>query len=122
MKAVIVSGGRHYSDMTHVFAVLDDINPDRVATGECPTGADHLAKAWAVSRGKEYRGYEAEWDRFGNAAGPIRNQDMLDAEMSLMGGDITLVAFPGNKGTADMIRRARKASVPVISAENPNAQ
>lgn len=43
-----------------------------------------------------------------NAAGPIRNQHMLD-----IGKPDVVLAFPGGRGTEDMIRRAEKAGVPV---------
>jgi hypothetical protein len=56
--------------------------------------------------------FPADWARFGRAAGPIRNQRMLDE------GKPTLVlAFHNNivesKGTKDMVKRARKAGIRV---------
>src|SRR5690606_30354012 len=53
--------------------------------------------------------YPADWRRHGRAAGPIRNQEMADA-----GADLC-IAFPGGRGTADMVRRARAAGIPVRS-------
>ena len=47
----------------------------------------------------------ADWTKHGKAAGPIRNQKMLDECPDLV------VAFPGGKGTADMVRRAMKAGI-----------
>jgi hypothetical protein len=55
----------------------------------------------------------ADWDRYGLAAGPKRNQRMLDEYSPEFG-----VAFPGGRGTADMIRRLRAASVPLLIVEN----
>jgi hypothetical protein len=52
--------------------------------------------------------YPADWARHGNAAGLVRNQQMLDD-----GKPDLAVAFPGGKGTADMVRRARKAGIPI---------
>jgi hypothetical protein len=52
--------------------------------------------------------YVAQWKKHGRAAGPIRNQRMLDE-----GKPDLVVAFPGGRGTADMIRRAERAGVPV---------
>jgi hypothetical protein len=46
----------------------------------------------------------------GKAAGSIRNQRMLDAEKHI---DV-VVAFPGGRGTADMVRRARAAGIHVL--------
>lgn len=55
------------------------------------------------------RGFPADWGSLGKAAGPIRNSLMLtEANPSLV------IAFPGGKGTADMISKARAAGVKVI--------
>jgi len=51
----------------------------------------------------------ANWAGLGRKAGPIRNQEMLD-----QGRPNMVVAFPGGRGTADMVRRARGAGVEVI--------
>jgi hypothetical protein len=67
-----------------------------------------LADFWARSRGIRVERYYALWRTHGNAAGPIRNQKMLDNERP----DIVIV-FEGGRGTADMIRRAKTAGVPI---------
>jgi len=54
----------------------------------------------------------ANWRTHGKAAGPIRNQQMLDE-----GRPHLVVAFPGGTGTADMVRRAKAAGVPVMEVE-----
>jgi len=50
------------------------------------------------------RPYPADWETYGRAAGPIRNQKMLDSEQINL-----CVAFPGGAGTADMVARCKKA-------------
>lgn len=106
MKA-LVCGGRNYSDRARVFRVLAEINPDEVVQGGA-TGADRLAKEWAVLREKIRHTYPAQWRKFYCQAGPVRNQQMLDAEAPDL-----VIAFPGGSGTADMVRRAEKAGVEV---------
>lgn len=54
------------------------------------------------------RVFKADWDKHGKAAGPIRNQQMLDE-----GKPDLVLAFAGGKGTDDMCRRARAAGVEV---------
>lgn len=107
----IVCGGRDFGDWFLLKNTLDGIHAetplDRVATGAAP-GADTLADTWARSRGIRVERYYALWRTHGNAAGPIRNQKMLDDERP----DI-VIAFPGGRGTADMVRRAEGAGVPV---------
>jgi hypothetical protein len=54
----------------------------------------------------------ADWTKYGKAAGPIRNQEMLDMDPDLV------LAFhsdlDNSKGTKDMVARARKKGVKVI--------
>ncbi len=52
--------------------------------------------------------YEADWHEHGRAAGPIRN-----ARMIAEGRPDLVIAFPGGRGTADMVSRARKAGIEV---------
>ena len=53
--------------------------------------------------------YRADWEGLGRKAGPIRNQQMLDE-----GKPDLVVAFPGGRGTANMMRIAREAGIEVI--------
>jgi hypothetical protein len=76
-------------------------------------GADSLANAWAKKRGVPFRTFPAKWLLYGRKrAGPIRNQQMLDE-----GVPDCVVAFPGWIGTADMMRRARAAGIPVFEVK-----
>jgi len=74
-------------------------------------GADILVHTWAFTRDKEDRQYPAEWELCGGAAGPIRNQRMID-EQRKRGEPVQLVvAFRGGKGTANMVGLARAAGI-----------
>lgn len=114
---VLVTGGRTYghndSDQVQAaFAALDALIPEEgpsklvLIHGGC-TGADTVAQCWAEARGVHQNIHEADWQRHGRAAGPIRNQAMVDSKPDLV------LAFPGRRGTADMVRRAKLAGVPV---------
>lgn len=72
-------------------------------------GADRIAREWCICRKVECRGYAADWKRHGRAAGPIRNQRMLDD-----GKPDLVIAFPGGRGTADMVRRAIATGIRAI--------
>jgi len=104
---VLVCGGRDYNDRETVGRVLSNLNPSLVIEGGA-TGADRLARLWAARTTTDVDTYEADWRTHGKAAGPIRNQRMLDE-----GKPDLVVAFPGGRGTADMIRRAEAAGMPV---------
>lgn len=106
-KVILVCGGRNYKDEEYVFRVLNAIsNPTLIVHGGC-SGADLLADKWAKANNVPVKAYPADWS-VGKAAGPIRNQQMLDEEKPDM-----VVAFPGGNGTRDMINKARKANVAV---------
>jgi len=51
----------------------------------------------------------AEWDKFGRRAGPLRNEQMLRE-----GKPDVVVAFPGGRGTAHMVRIAKEAGIDVL--------
>ena len=71
-----------------------------------------MAEDWAKVRGIECVVFHADRAKYGRAAGPIRNQQMLDE-----GRPTLVVAFPDGRGTADMVRRARSAGVEVIEVK-----
>lgn len=104
---VIVCGGRKYTDVETVAFELGTLQPDAVLVHGCASGADHIAEAIWSNRFRKTEGHHADWGRYGKAAGPRRNQEMIDA-----GADL-VIAFPGGKGTADMVARARKAGITV---------
>lgn len=109
---VLVCGGRGFDNISFIWTSLDKLHAETPFTdfmqGGCPTGVDCMAKEWARTKPGIMR-YEckAEWSKYGNAAGPIRNGRMLEWKPDLV------VEFPGGRGTADMIRRAEAAGVPV---------
>lgn len=108
VETVLVCGGRNYTDAWTVWDELGKLNPNYVIHGGA-RGADSLAGAWAFERSIPVRVFEAEWGKHGKAAGALRNQRMLDE-----GRPDAVLAFPGGRGTADMVRRARKAGIRVI--------
>lgn len=81
-------------------------------------GADAMAERWADAHvGVAFRKFSADWKLHGKAAGPIRNQLMLEeSEPHLV---IAFVNKPleRSKGTADMVRRARQTHRPVWVVE-----
>lgn len=121
---ILVCGGRDFYDWNLLKETLDNTfwydntNDDFVLIEGGAIGADFLSKAWLSTVykrqyledniDKHLKEFPADWKTHGKAAGPIRNQQMLDE-----GKPDLVVAFPGGTGTADMIRRARKAGIEV---------
>lgn len=111
-QRVLVCGGRNYDDRRSLDMVLDaahSANPIVCLIHGAAQGADMLAADWALSHDVLCNAYPANWERDGKAAGPLRNQLMLD-----QGKPHIVIAFPGGKGTADMIRRSEASGVPVV--------
>lgn len=100
---LLVCGGRDYNDEFILWSVLGHLEGsggvDELIVGDCPTGADAMARNWAVGRGHVPTVFSADWEKQGKAAGPIRNQRMLDE-----GKPDLVLAFPGGRGTEDMVR------------------
>lgn len=104
---VLVCGRRFWFDPARMARVLDQLPITTIINGGAP-GTDAMASAYARAHGLTLIEVPADWDRYGRAAGPIRNQLMLDRHRPDL-----VVAFEGGKGTYDMIRRARNAGYKV---------
>ena len=108
---VLVCGGRDYDDRDHIWntlCALDNEKRIEVVIHGCATGADNQGMIWAQGLGRKHAPFAPDWHRYGKQAGPIRNQRMIDE-----GKPDLVIAFPGGRGTADMVRRAKAAGVPV---------
>jgi hypothetical protein len=107
---ILICGGRAYDDVNKVLSTLDNL-PDAEDITHCihggAKGADALAGHWARTSGVQEVICPADWSWHGTHAGPIRNRAMLALQPDLV------VAFPGGKGTAHMVRIAKAAGVPV---------
>lgn len=110
-RRILVTGGRDYNDIETVryaFGQLGVNSSDSIVQGGAK-GADLLARMVAAGLGCGVETYKADWARYGKMAGPIRNQRMVDSAPD------AVMQFPGGKGTADCVRKAREAGVPVFS-------
>lgn len=113
---ILVTGSRNWTDRAAIFRALLTIGVSAthdhsriLVSGACPTGADALAEDVARGMGWHVERHPADWDAHGKAAGPKRNQHMVE-----LGADIC-VAFPlpNSRGTYDCMKRAAAADIPV---------
>lgn len=119
---LLVTGSRFWNAPGWMEFVLDEYlsrsnhNPDSLTLvhGAAP-GADRMAEKWAKTRKVGTMRFPADWNKHGKAAGPIRNQAMLD-----LTSPNAVVAFKEDfdrtlrkGGTEDMVKRSLKAGVPV---------
>jgi hypothetical protein len=119
---ILVTGSRNWRHLGVVLHALDEAHaavpngqPTVVVHGDCPTGADRLAKAWAHRNG--YRGvteepHPAQWRVNGvldRTAGPRRNTEMVQ-----LGADICLAFIrDSSRGASHTARLAETAGIPV---------
>lgn len=124
---VIVTGSRDWpaSDPWMIHAVLDWFarldEPLTVVVGydpvrQYPPGVDRITYERCIDAGYDVETHPADWDRYGPAAGPLRNQEMVAA-----GGDVC-VAFAAkriedSRGTHGCAKLARAASILVYVVE-----
>lgn len=108
---ILITGSRRDNDFNKVFRQLVQYKHDCVTLihGGAP-GIDEIADRIANMWDWDVEVYPADWDSFGNAAGPMRNQQMVDS-----GADIC-IAFPApdSKGTWNCVNKARSAKIKTI--------
>lgn len=121
---VIIAGGRDFTDMRVLSEAIkaSGFNVTEVVSG-CAPGADTLGVRWAYANDVHTKEFPAKWKLFGRAAGPKRNQEMVDWVRICAGpGERGLIALPGGKGTADMIRRAMEGGLTCYVVDEEKAR
>jgi len=110
---VVVTGDRDWSDAQLIERVLSRLGQDTVLIHGDARGADLLAGVYGLRRGWEVHPEPAQWYKYRKAAGPIRNQLMLDKwhpEVCHAFHD----DLEHSTGTKDMVQRCLKGGVPVF--------
>jgi hypothetical protein len=109
---VAVCGGRDYMDAAFVNSKLTQLHRKyhftKLAEGGA-RGVDRFARTWAIANDVPYETFEANWLVYKLSAGPMRNHQIIKVFNPEL-----VVAFPGGRGTADMIRRATRAKIETI--------
>lgn len=111
---VIVAGSRCFNDYAILQMVCDNLLAKKKQTHNIviisgkSKGADTLGERYARERGYTVERFPANWQQYGNGAGPIRNRQMAD------NADALIVFWDGqSKGTQNMIMEAKKKGVAV---------
>lgn len=116
---ILICGDRHWTDYGLILTYIDMYAPTTVIEGEA-RGADKLAAQAARIRGIQVLPFPADWSKHKRAAGPIRNQQMINE-----GKPDMVLAFHDDlthsKGTLDMVTRARKAGLRVVVVSHAGA-
>ena len=112
MKLAIV-GSRNYTDYQKVKHMINDYLGDisrddlEIVSGGAP-GVDGLAKRFSKIRKLPYKEFPANWNKYGLAAGPIRNQEIADYSDCCLA-----ISYGRSPGTNITIKMFQKLGKPV---------
>lgn len=121
---VLVTGNRKWRDLEAVKFMLVELQPKKpeklILVHGRARGADACAHFAAEDMGLSMddgtiRPYPADWIQHGTAAGPIRNQQMIDEEHQKREPIDICLAFPmrDSIGTWDMVERCLTTGIKV---------
>ena len=113
-KRIVIAGTRTYHNYEEAKAYIDlcirEIRKQFTLvflSGEC-SGADRLGERYAAENGFAIERYPAEWEKYGKAAGPMRNEQMAQA------ADYVICFWDGkSRGTYSMIQSALANGKPI---------
>ena len=106
---IAVVGCRHYNNYSQAKDFIDQcicmMEPTATLvfiSGKC-SGADMLGERYAEENGATLEYYPADWKKYGRAAGPIRNRQIVTA------ADYIICFWDGkSKGTRSVIKYAEQ--------------
>lgn len=115
-KARVIVAGKRDADRDQSRALLrrgferQGLMPgeiEAIATGESGV-VDGLGKLYAEYHGIRHEPFPADWDKYGKAAGPLRNAQMAKWAAGVEGGTLVAVWDGKSPGTQDMILNAHR--------------
>lgn len=121
---ILVTGSRDWTDEQPILealiaeGVIQAQRDSVTVIHGAAKGADQIAHRVALDLGYTVRPYPAEWNKYRDAAGPLRNLEMLvreHANRDQPGIDVCL-AFPlkNSRGTRHMMKFAALAGIRVV--------
>lgn len=87
--------------------IVKNGRPDRIVTG-CARGTDAMARRFAADKKIPLVVKPAEWRKYGRAAGPIRNAEIVKECTTMLAFRMEM-----SPGTSNSIALAKKANKPV---------
>lgn len=114
MNLAIV-GSRDYPNLNEVVEYVNSLPLDTVIVTGGARGVDDAAQFAAEARGMKVIVFKADWEKYGKAAGPIRN-----LEIEKNSNAVTAFWDLKSRGTLDCISNFRKSGKTVeIKVPNP---
>lgn len=116
---IVICGSRHLKDYEFLKASVEDVIKKenieydnlQIVSGHAD-GADYLGERFAAEKGIPLKIFPADWAKYGKAAGPIRNKQMVDYVKT---DPCLVIAFESenSKGTRNMIKQSEQAKIKV---------
>ena len=107
---IIICGGRDFKDKTLFNSTLTNLlaeYPNCTIVSGHASGADTFAEQFAEEYDIPIKIFKPDWSKYGKAAGPIRNKEML--EYAKEATPVVIAFWDGkSKGTKNMVETARK--------------
>jgi hypothetical protein len=120
MKVVVITGDRYWTNEEPIYRALETLSaPDLVILGDCPRGVDKIALNACDDLSLAHHQEEADWDRYGLGAGPIRNGVMLDHNPDELWWFHKRLSK--SKGTKDCVIQALERDISVLRGEHIGA-
>lgn len=114
---VAVVGSINYPDLEEVRKYVRSLPKGTVVVSGGAHGVDSAAKDEADMLGMETRIFPADWDKYGRAAGPIRNKLIVN------NADVVVAFWDTNsRGTLNSFTYAIEQKKPTIIFRRVNAQ
>jgi hypothetical protein len=108
----IIAGSRNFNDVNFLEKCMEEVRAEfpitEIISGGA-SGADALGEQWAFAQVDPIpiRVFRAEWDKYGKAAGPIRNGEMATY------GDLLVLFWDGkSRGSKNMLESMKTLGKP----------
>jgi len=115
-KKIVIGGCRDYNNYesfkSHLDKIIKKYNKEIIIiSGHC-SGVDLMGERYAEENGFKIKIFFPEWEKYGRAAGPIRNEKMVNA------ADLVIAFWNGkSKGTKSLIKYAEKIGKELIKID-----
>lgn len=88
---ILITGSRSWDNIDYIRLAFMELAEEHgqhitLVSGACPTGADRLGEIVAAELGWNIELYPADWAKYGNRAGFVRNSQMIDTEPDMVVG------------------------------------
>ena len=110
---ILVAGSRNFVDAERLAKILtENVGADDTIVEGGAKGVDSMARQWAEARDINVVEIQADWEKYGRAAGPKRNDEMT-AFVAERNGKAVFIWDGESKGTKQCILSAMKRKISI---------